>query len=203
MLLNRALDRAMAREQEVRALIESAPNGIVVVGDQGVIRLVNATAEKLFGYTRLELIGKNIEVLVPDRLVDAHKALRQGYMATPETRAMGVGHDLNARQKDGTEFPVEVGLNSISQDGEQVILATVLDISERRKAAEEQRMIVNEMRHRTQNLFAIVHHSPAAALMRSEASRKPRRCCSIASKRSLVLMRRSLMPLGKERHSIR
>jgi PAS domain S-box-containing protein len=152
----------------------------VVVDDQGVIRMVNATAEKLFGYTRLELIRKNIEVLVPDRLVDAHKLQRQGYMAAPETRAMGVGRDLNARRKDGTEFPVEIGLNSISRDGEQVILATVLDISERRKAAEEQRLIVNEMRHRTQNLFAIVH---------SLASRSLDEKQSVSEAKSLLLGR--------------
>ena len=78
-----ALDRIIAREQEVRAIIETAPNGIVVVDDQGVIKMVNATAEKLFGYTRLELMGKNIEVLVPARLVDAHKTLRQAYLAAP------------------------------------------------------------------------------------------------------------------------
>jgi PAS domain S-box-containing protein len=156
-MLNRALERIIAREQEVRALIESAPNGIVVVDDQGLVRLVNASAEKLFGYTRRELVGKDVEVLIPDRLVDAHKMLRHAYMAAPETRAMGVGRDLNARRKDGTDFPVEIGLNSISRDGQQMILATVLDISERRKAAEQQRLVVNEMRHRTQNLFAIVH----------------------------------------------
>jgi PAS domain-containing protein len=61
------------------------------------VRLVNAMAEKLFGYTRLELIGQNVEVLVPDRLVNAHEALRNNYMSAPETRAMGIGRDLNAR----------------------------------------------------------------------------------------------------------
>jgi PAS domain S-box-containing protein len=156
-LLNWALERVFAREQETRTLLETAPNGIVVVDDEGKVRLVNATAEKLFGYTRLELIGQNIEVLVPDRLVNVHQTLREKYMETPETRAMGIGRDLNARRKDGSEFPVEIGLNAVSRDGRNAVLATVLDISERKKAAERQRLIVDELRHRTQNLFAIIH----------------------------------------------
>jgi PAS domain S-box-containing protein len=139
MLLNRAIERLIAREQEVRTLIETAPNGIIVVDDGGKLRLVNAMAEKLFGYTRLELIGKGVEILVPDRLVDGHKLLRQTYMTAPEMRAMGIGRDLNARRKDGSEFPIEIGLNPINRDGKHVVLATVVDISERKSAADRQR----------------------------------------------------------------
>jgi PAS domain S-box-containing protein len=156
-ILNWALARVFAREQEMRSLIETAPGGIVVIDDEGKVTLVNASTEKLFGYTRLELIGQNIDVLVPDRLVNAHEALRKAYMTSPETRPMGRGRDLSARRKDGGEFPVEIGLNALSRDGQHVVLATVVDISERRKAVEEQRLMINEMRHRTQNLFAIVH----------------------------------------------
>ena len=157
MLLNRAIERLIAREQEVSTLIETAPNGIIVVDDEGKLRLVNAMAEKLFGYTRLELIGKGVEILIPDRLVDGHKLLRQTYMTAPEMRAMGIGRDLNARRKDVSEFAIEIGLNPINQDGEHVVLATVVDISERKNAADRQRLIVNEMQHRTQNLFTVIH----------------------------------------------
>jgi PAS domain S-box-containing protein len=167
-VLNWALNRVFAREQEVRALIETAPNGIVVVDGDGKVKLVNATAEKLFGYTRLELIGQNVEVLVPDRLVNVHQTLRNNYMAAPETRAMGIGRDLNARRKDGSEFPVEIGLNALSRDGRHVVLATVVDISERSKAVERQRLIVDELRHRTQNLFAVVHTIASRSLEESE-----------------------------------
>jgi len=156
-ILNGALARVFAREQEVRSLIETAPSGIVVINDEGKVTFVNASAEKLFGYTRLELIGQTVDVLVPDRLVNAHEALRKAYMSAPETRPMGRGHDLSARRKDGGEFPVEIGLNALNRDGHHVVLATVVDISERKKAVESQRLMINEMRHRTQNLFAIVH----------------------------------------------
>jgi PAS domain S-box-containing protein len=172
--LNRALETILSREREVRTLIEAAPSGIVVVDDQGKITLLNATAEKLFGYTRLELLGQGVEVLVPDRLVNAHEALRQKYMAAPDTRAMGVGRDLHARRKDGSEFPVEIGLNALSQDGKRVVLATVVDISERRKAVETQRLIVNEMRHRMQNLFAIVHALATRSLDEKQSIREAR-----------------------------
>jgi len=164
MILNWALERVVAREQEVRSLIETAPSGIVVVDDEGKIKLVNASAEKLFGYTRLELIGQHVEVLIPDRLVNAHKLLRDSYLADPQTRAMGQGRDLSARRKDGSEFAVEIGLNALSREGRHVVLATVVDISERKRATEQQRLMINEMRHRTQNLFAVVHVVAARGL---------------------------------------
>jgi PAS domain S-box-containing protein len=135
-----------------------------VFDDEGKIKLVNASAEKLFGYTRLELIGQNVEVLIPDRLVNAHKLLRDSYLADPQTRAMGQGRDLSARRKDGSEFAVEIGLNALSREGRHVVLATVMDISERKKATEQQRLMINEMRHRTQNLFAVVHAVAARGL---------------------------------------
>jgi PAS domain S-box-containing protein len=179
-VLNWALERVFAREQEVRTLIETAPNGIVVVDDQGNVKLVNATAEKLFGYTRLELIGQNVEVLVPDRLVNVHQTLRNNYMTAPETRAMGVGRDLNARRKDGSEFPIEIGLNAVSRDGRHIVLATVVDISERKKLLDRQRLIVDELRHRTQNLFAVIHTLASRSLDEKQ---------SVAEARKLFLAR--------------
>jgi PAS domain S-box-containing protein len=154
--LDGALTRVLAREQEMRELIETAPSGIVVVDDRGVLRLVNASAEKLFGYTRSELIGQSIEILVPDRLMNAHQLLRQAYMSAPESRPMGAGRDLKARRKDGSEFSVEIGLSALRRNREQLVLATVLDISERKKFAEQQQLLIRELHHRTQNLFAVV-----------------------------------------------
>ncbi|RXG94975.1 PAS domain S-box protein [Bradyrhizobium sp. C-145] len=154
--LNDALERVLAREEEVRTLIEASPNGVIVVDDQGKIRLLNASAEKLFGYQRNELLGQSVEVLVPDRLASAHKALRSVYMKTPEARPMGANLDLNARRKDGTEVPVEVGLSPLRRDGKRVVIASLADLSERKKAAEEQRVLMSEMRHRTQNLFSVI-----------------------------------------------
>ncbi len=110
-LLNSAVDRVLAQEQNVRVLIESAPNGIVVVDNRGNIRLINAGTERLFGYNRSELVGKSVEVLVPNRQADTHQALRKIFLQAPETRMMGAGRELSGRRNDGSEFPVEIGLN--------------------------------------------------------------------------------------------
>src|SRR3974390_24748 len=155
-ILNNAFMRVLTREQKLRLLIETALDGVIVVDGKGTIRFVNAIAEKLFGYSRSELVGGNIEVLVPDRFVDAHSVLRTSYMRNPQTRAMGVGRDLYARRKDGGEFPVEIRLRALDGFGERVILATVLDISERKKLAEQQELLFRELHHRTQNLFAVI-----------------------------------------------
>jgi PAS domain S-box-containing protein len=152
--LHVALARLLAREHEVRTLMETAHQGIIVVDQTGIIRLVNA--EKLFGYPRHELVGESVEVLIPQRLTVEHKRLCGTFMDAPETRAMGAGLEVNARRKNGTEFPVEIALNGFDQDSGKVVLATVLDISERKKAAEHQQLLIRELNHRTQNLFAVV-----------------------------------------------
>jgi PAS domain S-box-containing protein len=154
-LLNVAVERVLAQEQNVRVLIESAPNGIIVVDEQGTIRLVNASSEKLFGYQRSELVGKNIEVLVPDRQADAHVAMRKSYQQAPTPRLMGIGRDLSGKRKDGSEFPVEIGLNPVHGNGGAAVLATVIDITERKRVQDNQKLIIRELQHRTQNLFAV------------------------------------------------
>jgi PAS domain S-box-containing protein len=155
-LLNRALDRIVAQEQNVRVLIDSAPNGIVVVNEEGKIQLINASTERLFGYSREELLGQNVEMLVPERQAKGHRALRESFHQNPETRPMGAGRDLSGRRKDGSEFPIEIGLNPVGQDGNAAVLATVIDISERKQAHDRQQLLIGELHHRTQNLFAVV-----------------------------------------------
>ena len=164
-LLNAAMLRVMAQEQNVRVLVEAAPNGIVVVGDQGTIKLVNAATEKLFGYARLELVGQSVEVLVPYRQIDDHLKLRNAFLQKPEARAMGAGRDLGGRRKDGSEFPVEIGLNPIEQSGKQGVIATVIDISERVQAQKHQKFLIRELQHRTQNLFAVIQSITTRSLV--------------------------------------
>jgi len=125
-----------------RRIVEAAPNAIVLVGRDGQITLVNAQTEKLFGYKRQELIGQSIEILVPERFRAAHPGYRDGFFAQPSTRAMGAGHNLYGRRQNGSEFPVEIGLNPIpGGDGGQV-LASIIDISERKRAEERFRLVV-------------------------------------------------------------
>ena len=123
-------------EQLFHLATEASPSGTVLVDQQGRIALVNAHAEQLFGYARDELIGKDVEVLVPERFAQIHPGDRAHFFALPEARAMGAGRELFARRKDGSEFPVEIGLNPIQTPHGLVVLANVVDISAR-LAAEE------------------------------------------------------------------
>ena len=113
------------------AMVEASPDALVMVDERGVIELVNAQTEKLFGYDRGDLMGRDVEVLVPDGLRQAHRAHRTRYRAAPDARAMGSGLDLVARRSDGTEIPVEISLSPMRSDGRLRIIAAIRDISER------------------------------------------------------------------------
>jgi PAS domain S-box-containing protein len=164
MMLNRAVENAVAHERNIRLLIESAQNGIVVVDLEGRMVLLNPSMERLFGYSRAELMGKNVDMLVPENLAGKHAALRAAYLLKPESRMMGVGRDLSGRKKNGSEFPVEIGMNPVSNNGKTAILATIIDISERKRAQEHQQLLVRELQHRTRNLFAVFQVLASRAL---------------------------------------
>jgi PAS domain S-box-containing protein len=118
---------------QLRLAVEAAPNGMVMVNEEGVIILVNTQMERLFGYERAEMIGQSIEMLLPERYRAAHPRQRNDFFRSPLTRAMGHGRDLYARRKNGSEFPVEVGLNPAATPDGIVVLAAVIDITERKK----------------------------------------------------------------------
>jgi PAS domain S-box-containing protein len=119
-----------------RLATEASPSGTLLVDDHGRILLVNANIEELFGYARDELIGKEVEILLPERFARSHAGDRAKFFTSPQARAMGAGRELFARRKDGSEFPVEIGLNPIQTPHGLVVLANVIDISPR-LAAEE------------------------------------------------------------------
>ncbi len=123
-------------EERFRVAVESAPNGMVIVDHEGKIILVNSEAERLFGYKREELFGKPIEMLVPERFRKGHMMFRSNYTASPQTRSMGAGRDLYGLRKDGTEFPLEIGLNPIEISGKKHILGSIVDITERKRSEE-------------------------------------------------------------------
>ena len=154
--LSKLVERLILQQRNIRILLESAPNGLVLVDEKGTIRLVNAGTEKLFGYSREELVGKGVEALVPEQHVVAHRKERTAYQEKPEQRQMGIGRDLSGRRKDGSEFPVEIGLSPVGRNGQPAVLATVIDISVRKQAEAQQRLVIGELEHRTRNLFAVV-----------------------------------------------
>jgi two-component system, cell cycle sensor histidine kinase and response regulator CckA len=119
-----------------RTLVESAPDGIVIVGQEGRIVVVNSQTEKLFGYDRAELINKPIEILIPERFRGRHRGHRAGFMSSPTLRPMGAGLELHGVRKDGSEFPVEISLSSVQSPGGQLVSAVVRDITDRKRAEE-------------------------------------------------------------------
>jgi PAS domain S-box-containing protein len=118
----------------VRGLLESAPDAMIVVSSGGRIVLANAQAEALFGYPRAELRDQPVEMLIPERLRSGHPEFVAGYVAAPQVRAMGSGRELYARRRDGSEFPVEIGLSPVRSDEGLHVVAAIRDVSERRRA---------------------------------------------------------------------
>jgi PAS domain S-box-containing protein len=118
-------------EKLLRLVVESAPNGIVMVDATGRILLVNEQTEKYFGYRREELLGQQIEMLIPEGKRSRHSDYRTGFISEHRARAMGLGRNLFGLRKDGTEFPIEIGLSPVETDQELLILGAIVDISER------------------------------------------------------------------------
>ena len=139
------------------ALLESLPIGLLVVGPGARIVFLNEYVEQMLGYARDELLGQPVETLVPEQLRIQHADLRRVFAAAPRERPMGTGRDLLARRRDGSEIPVEIGLKPIRSEGRDFVLAIMVDIRERKRTEERQRLLVGELNHRIQNLFAVIH----------------------------------------------
>ncbi len=173
----RASAEALARQ--LKALFDADPNGLLVVDPAGRIQMVNRHMEKLFGYHQNELLGQSVEMLVPDRFRRNHSSLRDGFTAHPSNRPMGAGRDLYGLRKNGSEFPVEIGLSSFTPRDTNMSLATVIDITERKRSEETNRLLTREIQHRSQNLLAVIQavahmsfsddYSPAQARQAFEA----------------------------------
>src|SRR6266700_890323 len=128
-------------EKRFLKLLEAAPDAILEVNSQGQIVLLNEAAERIFGYTREELLGLNVDTLVPSAMRAHHAERRDRYTTHPQTRPMGTGLELEAQRKDGTLFPAEISLSPNWTDGALHVIASVRDITERKVAADRIRTI--------------------------------------------------------------
>ena len=125
-----------------QSLVESAPDGLVIINQNGSIVLVNAQTEKLFGYGRGELLGQPIEILVPERIRQRHVEYRTRYFTQPSLRPMGSGMELSGRRKDGRDFPVEISISPLKTDGGLMATCTIRDISDRKRLEARYRTLV-------------------------------------------------------------
>jgi PAS domain S-box-containing protein len=150
--------------ERLRQTVDSAPNGMVMINREGKIVLVNTQTERLFGYSRVELLGQPVELLVPDRFRTRHSDDRMMFLANPQARPMGGGRDLYGRRKDGSEFPVEIGLNPIHTEDGIVILSAVVDITERKRANEA-------VRESEERFRLFMDNSPTVAWVKDDQGR--------------------------------
>ncbi len=151
------------QEERFRRVVESAPNAMILANAKGRIEMVNTQAEQVFGYPRQDLLGKSIEMLVPERFRGGHPEKRAQFFGDPQSRPMGAGRDLFGRRQDGSEFPVEVGLNPIETDEGLMVLSSIVDISDRKikerriqAALEEKELLLGEIHHRVKNNLQVI-----------------------------------------------
>jgi len=151
-------------EGRFRAVVEFAPNAILMVNRTGIIEMLNIQAESIFGYAREELMGKSIDILLPERYRSLHIGLLDSFFGQSSPRSMGAGRDLYALHRDGREFPVEIALTPIHSEDGPMVLSTVIDISERKQREEririalrEKDLLIGEVHHRVKNNLQVIH----------------------------------------------
>jgi two-component system cell cycle sensor histidine kinase/response regulator CckA len=195
----------------LRAFLESASQGILALGGRGAILLVNEKIEEMFGYRREELLGQPLELLLPEKYRDVHAVHRGDYFRNPRKRPMGVGLELEARRKDGSEFPVEISLSYVREGRETTVLAFVTDITARKQNEERLReaakleslgVLAGGIAHDFNNLLVAILGNASLALeatLPGSPVQNMMRGVIEASERAASLVRQLLAYSGKGR----
>ncbi|MCP5278353.1 MAG: PAS domain S-box protein [Thiobacillus sp.] len=157
----RIANRLAEAQKRFRLVVEANANGLLVVDDKGAIQMANPALERMFGYEPGELIGKPMEILVPESERAGHEQKRSGYMRAPEARPMGAGRDLVGQRKDGSRVPIEISLSSFMEDGRRYVDAVVADISARKEIEER-------LQHREAHLRMLLDTNPNGLLVVDE-----------------------------------
>ena len=154
----------MALDEYLGQAFNRIPVAMIVVNQHGEITRTNELAETTFGYRSAELIGEKVEVLLPPRFRHHHPGYRNGFLAEPIARPMGAGRDLSGLRKDGSEFPVEIGINPVETGEGPMILSVILDLSERKlseqrihDALQQKELLLSEVHHRVKNNMQVIH----------------------------------------------
>lgn len=160
--LREALALSQARERRAHKIIETAPDAIIVVDQAGLIVLVNEQTERLFGYSRDELLGKPVEILVPDHARAGHESKRTRFVGAPSTRPMGLNLDLSGRRKDGSDVPIEISLSPMHTEEGVLVSAAIRDTSDRRQAQRALHQAHDELDRRVRDRTAELETANAA-----------------------------------------
>jgi PAS domain S-box-containing protein len=166
-LIKRDITERRSSLEVVRLAVDAAPQAMVMADEKGRIALVNSETERLFGYTRAELLGQSVDLLVPTRFRRGHPKHRQEYMADPHPRSMGAGRELYGLRKDGVEFPVEIRLNPIRVPEGTWVLSAIVDITERKRTSDMLRLAVEA----APNAMVMADETGRIVLVNSETER--------------------------------
>lgn len=166
-LLNESVDRISQQAEAIQRILEVEPVGLMLVDEDGIINFVNSRVESLFGYSREDLLGQSIELVVPTGLRTAHAGARRRFMEAAEGRRSAIGREFAGQHKSGATLPLEIGLTPFRAFGFRGTLATLTDLSER-KALQRREVIADEVRHRGRNLLTIVQTLARRTLPRED-----------------------------------
>ncbi len=185
-------ERALRDSQnKLESLLEFAPVAIILVDAKGIMHSVNKKTEETFGYARKELIGQPIEMLIPEAYKTSHIQLRQRYMAAPQARPMGKDLKLYALRKDGSSFPVDIGLNTIDTAEEKLVMSYLVDITERNRQAEALHQANEQL---TQSMTKLEDHNRELTLF-NEMGDMLQSCATLEEAHAVVIeFARQLFP---------
>jgi PAS domain S-box-containing protein len=188
-------------DEQFRLAIDAAPTGMLLMNRSGAIVLANSQIETLFGYPRAELLGRQIEMLVPERFRLHHPEFRQGFFSAPRSRAMGAGRDLYGLRKDGSEVPIEIGLNPLHTSQGMFVLSSIVDLTQRREIDRLRTDFVSTVSHELRTPLTSI--SGSLGLLQSGAfgalPEKAAEMVQIAHKNSARLVRiiNDILDIGK------